>query len=346
MNAGEASDVILSVRGLCVAYGGRRSLFGGSAPITAVDEVSFDLGRGEVLGLVGESGCGKSSLAKAVTRLTDASGEVRFNGLDLLTLNRSAMRRQRRHIQMIFQDPYASLDPRMTAGQIIAEPIRAQRSLQRPAVQARVYELMETVGLSPRMSDRYPREFSGGQRQRIGIARALASEPDLVVADEPISSLDVSIQAQIMNLLQRLQAERQLAFLFISHDLRAVRHLAARIAVMYLGKIIEIGPAAAVYSKPLMPYTRALISAVPVADPAVENARERIILKGDLPSPIDPPQGCRFHTRCPFAIAECAARLPTLVEIRPGHTAACLRINADHPDIGENDRSGLGAIGS
>jgi oligopeptide transport system ATP-binding protein len=236
-------------------------------------------------------------------------------------------------MQMIFQDPYASLDPRMTVGQIIGEPIDTFRLARGTERQARIRELMATVGLSERFVKRYPHEFSGGQQQRIGIARALAAEPDFIVADEPISALDVSIQAQIINLIERLQRERQLTYLFISHDLRAVRHTATRIAVMYLGRIVELGPARQVYDSPLMPYTKALISAVPVPDPRVESRRTRIVLQGDVPSPIDPPSGCRFHTRCPYAIAECRQVDPPLVEIAPGHLAACIRISREQPDI-------------
>jgi oligopeptide transport system ATP-binding protein len=234
---------------------------------------------------------------------------------------------------MIFQDPYASLNPRMTVGSIIAEPIKTFGLRRGKDVDARVQELMKTVGLNPRFIKRYPHEFSGGQRQRIGIARALAAEPDFIVCDEPISALDVSIQAQIINLLERLQKEFDLTYLFISHDLRAVRHIADRIAVMYLGEIVELAPSKEVYHHPLMPYTRALISAVPVPDPEVEARREQIILKGDVPSPIDPPAACRFHTRCPYAIKECAEIKPRLREITPDHYAACIRIGPDEPDI-------------
>ncbi len=260
-------------------------------------------------------------------------------------LSQRKMRDKRKDLQMIFQDPYASLNPRMTVGNIIGEPIRTF-GIGGGSVDARVQELMETVGLSRRFAKRYPHEFSGGQRQRIGIARALAVDPEFIVADEPISALDVSIQAQIMNLMERLQAEKNLTYLFISHDLRAVRHLSDRVAVMYLGRIVELANGKEIYRDPLMPYTQALISAVPVPDPEIEAKRERIILKGDVPSPIDPPGGCHFHTRCQFAIPECSSVSPTLVEIKPLHYAACIRIDAENPHIAENAARGLGAIGS
>jgi oligopeptide transport system ATP-binding protein len=296
--------------------------------------------------LVGESGCGKSTLGKAILRLTEPTGgQVFYNGKDLAHLNQSAMRDERKNLQMIFQDPYASLNPRMTVGQIIGEPIKTFGLKNGKSVEERVQELMETVGMSRRFVKRYPHEFSGGQRQRIGIARALAVDPEFIVADEPISALDVSIQAQIMNLMERLQAEKSLTYLFISHDLRAIRHLSDRVAVMYLGKIVELGDAREVYSGPLMPYTVALISAVPVPDPKIEANRQRIILKGDVPSPINPPSGCNFHTRCPYAIEDCKKIEPSLVEIKQKHFAACIRINPEHPHIEENERAGLGAIG-
>ncbi|HVF49323.1 MAG TPA: oligopeptide/dipeptide ABC transporter ATP-binding protein [Pyrinomonadaceae bacterium] len=302
--------------------------------VKAVDGVSIDIFPGETLGLVGESGCGKSTLGRALLRLTDpTSGRVNFRGRDLARLSLREMRAQRRYLQMIFQDPYASLNPRMTVGQIIGEPLDTfQLSVGRER-DGRVRELMETVGLSPRFIKRYPHEFSGGQRQRIGIARALAANPDFIVADEPISALDVSIQAQIMNLLERLQRERNLTYLFISHDLRAIRHVSDRVAVMYLGKLVEIAAARVVYDDPLMPYTKALISAVPVPDPEIEATRKRIVLQGDVPSPINPPAGCRFHTRCPWAIQACKEVVPPLAEIKPGHYAACIRISPDQPDI-------------
>jgi oligopeptide transport system ATP-binding protein len=302
--------------------------------VKAVDGVSIDIFPGETLGLVGESGCGKSTLGRAVLRLTEPTGgQVNFRGTDLARLSLREMRGQRRYLQMIFQDPYASLNPRMTVGQIIGEPVETFRLASGRQKDERVRELMETVGLSPRFIKRYPHEFSGGQRQRIGIARALAASPDFIVADEPISALDVSIQAQIMNLMERLQRERNLTYLFISHDLRAIRHVSDRVAVMYLGKLVEIADARTVYDDPLMPYTRALISAVPLPDPEIEATRRRIVLQGDVPSPINPPSGCRFHTRCPWAIKACKEVVPPLAEIKPNHYAACIRISPEQPDI-------------
>ncbi|HEX5708909.1 MAG TPA: oligopeptide/dipeptide ABC transporter ATP-binding protein [Pyrinomonadaceae bacterium] len=303
--------------------------------VKAVDGVTIDILPGETLGLVGESGCGKSTLGRALLRLTEpTSGEVLFNGKDLAHLSQRELRRHRRHLQMIFQDPYASLNPRMTVGQIVGEPIETfNLAAGRRERDARVRELMETVGLSPRFIKRYPHEFSGGQRQRIGIARALAVDPSFIVADEPISALDVSIQAQIMNLMERLQRERNLTYLFISHDLRAIRHVSDRVAVMYLGKLVEIADARVIYDEPLMPYTKALISAVPVPDPEIEATRQRVVLQGDVPSPINPPSGCRFHTRCPYAIQACKDVVPPLAEIKPDHFAACIRISPDQPDI-------------
>ena len=312
-------------------------LVGGSAVrrvVKAVDGVTIDIYPGETLGLVGESGCGKSTLGRALLRLTEpTSGQVLFRGNDLANLSQREMREHRKHLQMIFQDPYASLNPRMTVGQIIGEPIETFGLARGRAADERVKELMETVGLNKRFIKRYPHEFSGGQRQRIGIARALAVDPDFIVADEPISALDVSIQAQIMNLMERLQREKNLTYLFISHDLRAVRHLSDRVAVMYLGKLVEIADARVIYDEPLMPYTKALISAVPVPDPEIEAARKRIVLEGDVPSPINPPPGCRFHTRCPYAIQACKEVVPPLAEIKPNHFAACIRISPEQPDI-------------
>ena len=337
---------MISLDALEVYYKVGGGLFTAAKTVKAVDGVSLDIKKGETLGLVGESGCGKSTLGKAILRLTEPTGgSVFYNGRDLAGLSNSAMREQRKHLQMIFQDPYASLNPRMNVGQIVGEPIRTFGLAKGKQVDEVVGDLMETVGLSRRFIKRYPHEFSGGQRQRIGIARALAVDPEFIVADEPISALDVSIQAQIMNLMERLQAEKGLTYLFISHDLRAVRHLSDRVAVMYLGKIVELAPGREVYADPLMPYTRALISAVPIPDPEIEAKRERIILKGDVPSPINPPSGCPFHTRCPFAIEECKQIVPQLVEIKPNHTAACIRINSEHPDIEANESAGLRAIG-
>src|SRR5690349_11500942 len=322
-------EPLLSIRDLKVHFD-----LGGKRLVKAVDGVSLDIFRGETLGLVGESGCGKSTLGRALLRLTEpTSGQVIFRNQDLAQLSGRSLREQRRHLQIIFQDPYASLNPRMTIGQIIGEPLETFRLARGAAAEQRVKELLETVGLSRRYIKRYPHEFSGGQRQRIGIARALAVDPDFIVADEPISALDVSIQAQILNLLERLQEQKQLTYLFISHDLRAIRHVSDRAAVMYLGKLVEVADAKTIYDEPLMPYTKALISAVPVPDPQIEATRQRITLEGDVPSPINPPSGCRFHTRCPFAIEACREVEPQLVEIKPAHYAACIRISPSEPHI-------------
>lgn len=303
--------------------------------VKAVDGVTLDIYPGETLGLVGESGCGKSTLGRAILRLTNepTSGQVLYRDRDLAHLSNREMRQHRRHLQIVFQDPYASLNPRMTVGQIVGEPLDTFKLAKGREAEKRVQQLMETVGLSKRFLKRYPHEFSGGQRQRIGIARALAVDPDFIVADEPISALDVSIQAQIMNLLEKLQREKNLTYLFISHDLRAIRHVSNRVAVMYLGRLVEIADAKTIYDDPLMPYTKALISAVPVPDPKVEASRQRIVLEGDVPSPINPPQGCRFHTRCPYMIEVCKEVDPQLVEIKPNHHAACIRISPEQPDI-------------
>ncbi|HQU85388.1 MAG TPA: dipeptide ABC transporter ATP-binding protein [Pyrinomonadaceae bacterium] len=345
MTENNAEENLISIQDLRVHFKIGGGLFKETKHVKAVDGVSLDIKRGETLGLVGESGCGKSTLGKAILRLTEPTGgQVFYNGKDLANLSQSAMRDQRKNLQMIFQDPYASLNPRMNVGQIIGEPIRTFGLANGKSVDERVQELMETVGMSRRFVKRYPHEFSGGQRQRIGIARALAVDPEFIVADEPISALDVSIQAQIMNLMEKLQAEKNLTYLFISHDLRAVRHLSDRVAVMYLGKIVELANGREVYADPLMPYTKALISAVPVPDPETEAKRERIILKGDVPSPINPPKGCHFHTRCPFAIADCSQIEPKLAEIKPNHFAACIRISPEHPNIEANAKENLGVL--
>lgn len=338
--------------------------------VRAVDGVSFEIERGETLGLVGESGCGKSSVGRALVRLLKpAAGQVMFEGRDLAQLSNREMRSVRRRVQMIFQDPYASLNPRMTAGEIIAEPLRAFGLVSGSARGARVRALMDAVGLAPSTASKLPREFSGGQRQRIGIARALAAEPDLIIADEPLAALDVSIQAQILNLLARLKAERGLTFLFISHDLRAVRHIAERVAVMYLGRLVEVGPAEEVFRHPLAPYTRTLLEAVPLTDAQAERARrkenaacgQRGALNwhaemenvGPLSIPL---AGCRFRPRCPYAVDECGEVIPELEEIAPNHWAACIRISRERPDIVDarpGAKSGLtagrvarGALGS
>ena len=331
-----AEQPLISIRDLKVHFPVRgRRLFRSSRQVVhAVDGVNLDINSGETLGLVGESGCGKTTLGRAILRLTEpTSGQILFRDQNLANLSNRELRAHRQHLQIVFQDPYASLNPRMTVSQIIGEPIDTFGIARGDAKKQRVQELMKMVGLSPQFLKRYPHEFSGGQRQRIGIARALAVDPEFIVADEPISALDVSIQAQIMNLLDRLKDQKKLTYLFISHDLRAVRHIADRIAVMYLGKIVELTPAKSLYAEPLMPYTKALISAVPVPDPAVEATRQRIVLEGDVPSPINPPSGCRFHTRCPYAIDECRRIEPELVQIKPDHLAACIRISPEQPDI-------------
>lgn len=294
------------------------------ARVRAVDGLTFDVEKGETLGLVGESGCGKSTTGRAILQLYEpTAGAVLFEGKDLTTMSKSELHAQRRNLQMIFQDPYASLNPRMTVGDIIGEPLRVHKIAAGQELQRQVQDLMEIVGLDPRFVRRYPHEFSGGQRQRIGIARALASKPRFIVCDEPISALDVSIQAQIMNLLEDLQSEFGLTYLFIAHDLAAVRHISDRIAVMYLGNMVELSPGEALYEDPRHPYTQALISAVPIPDPEIEATRERIVLQGDVPSPLNPPSGCVFHTRCPYAWERCKREAPVFQEVDPGHKVAC-----------------------
>ncbi len=295
--------------------------------IKAVDDVSFSIRKGETLGLVGESGSGKTTTGRCILQLDrPTSGEVLFGGRDLAQLDEAALRPVRRRMQVIFQDPYSSLNPRMTIGQIIGEPLRVHEIVQaKGEVRERVRELLSVVGLNPAMADRYCHELSGGQRQRVGIARALSLQPSFIVCDEPVSALDVSIQAQIINLLEDLQAQFGLTYLFIAHDLSVVRHIGDRVAVMYLGKIVEVAHRRELYEDPLHPYTKALLSAVPIPDPAVEAKRERIVLKGEVPSPLNPPCGCVFHPRCALAIPECSQVVPELREVSPNHWVACIR---------------------
>ncbi len=299
---------------------------GVGSSVKAVDGVSFDILPGETVGLVGESGCGKSTLGRLITQLIPVtSGEVVLDGVDITRLRGEKLRQQRKQLQMIFQDPYASLDPRMTVGDIIAEPLVNFKMISGRAKDARVQELLRTVGLNPYFNNRYPHEFSGGQRQRIGIARALALNPRLIICDEPVSALDVSIQAQIINLLEDLQREFTLTYLFIAHDLSVVRHISNRVMVMYLGKIVEVAPSEDLYTSQEHPYTRALLSSIPVPDPRIESKRRLVELSGEIPSPLNPPSGCRFHTRCPIAQVPgvCADVEPPLELKGDGHLAAC-----------------------
>jgi oligopeptide transport system ATP-binding protein len=317
-------EPLLRVRNLKKYFPIRGGLFSREvARVHAVDDVSFEILRGETLGLVGESGCGKSTTGRAILRLIEpTAGEVWFEGKNVTTLDKRSLRALRKEMQIIFQDPYASLNPRMTVGSIIGEALVIHRlAPTRKQREERVVQLLETVGLASDHLRRYPHEFSGGQRQRIGIARALAVSPKLIVADEPVSALDVSIQAQIINLLEDLQAKFGLTYLFIAHDLSVVEHISTRVAVMYLGKIVEIAPAKELYTNPKHPYTEALLSAVPIPDPTIK--RKRIILEGDVPSPVHPPSGCRFHTRCPIRVPSCASNDQVLREIAPGHWVAC-----------------------
>ncbi len=292
--------------------------------VHAVDDVSFNVYKGETLGLVGESGCGKSTTGRTILQLyRPTSGKVIFDGLDLVSLKGIELRKTRRRLQMIFQDPYASLNPRMTVGEIIGEPMVIHNIARGKEMQEKVEHLLRIVGLEPAYSNRYPHEFSGGQRQRIGVARALAVSPSLVVCDEPISALDVSIQAQVVNLLEDLQGELNLTYLFIAHDLSMVRHISKRVAVMYLGTIVELTSRDELYTHPMHPYTQALLSAVPIPDAQLESKRKRIILQGEVPSPVNPPSGCHFRTRCPVAMEICKEAKPEFKEINPGHSVAC-----------------------
>ncbi|PKO15911.1 MAG: peptide ABC transporter substrate-binding protein [Chloroflexi bacterium HGW-Chloroflexi-10] len=292
--------------------------------VHAVDDVSFNIHRGETLGLVGESGCGKSTTGRAILQLhRPTSGHVYYDNKDLVAMKGEELRKMRRKMQMIFQDPYASLNPRMTVGEIVGEPLAVHKLADRKQIRERSEHLLELVGLNPKFTNRFPHEFSGGQRQRIGVARALALQPDLIVCDEPISALDVSIQAQVVNLLEDLQKEFGLTYLFIAHDLSMVRHISDRIAVMYLGNVVELTERNTLYSNPLHPYTQALLSAVPIPDPFIEEKRQRIVLQGDVPSPVNPPSGCRFRTRCPMAADICKEKKPEFREVNPGHFVAC-----------------------
>ncbi len=320
------AENLLEVKGLKKYFPIKKGVFSQTVGhVKAVDDVSFTIKQGETLGLVGESGCGKTTTGRCILQLErPTSGRIVFEGVELTALSQDELRGVRRRMQVIFQDPYASLNPRMTVGQILGEPLKVHNIVSDEAARGpRVRELLVQVGLLPQHADRYPHQLSGGQRQRVGIARALAMEPSLIVCDEPVSALDVSIQAQIINLLEELQARLGLTYLFIAHDLSVVRHISDRVAVMYLGKVVELADRRALYEDPLHPYTRALLSAVPIPDPQLEARRERMVLRGEVPSPLNPPAGCVFHPRCPIAVDRCSAEIPPLREIRPGHWAAC-----------------------
>ena len=318
---------LLQVENLKKHFVSGGGMFAPKKVLKAVDGLSFAVNRGETLGLVGESGCGKSTTGRTVIRLYDpTAGKILFDGTDISTLPESQLTSVRRRMQMIFQDPQASLNPRMTVSDLISEPLRNHKLGSKNEQRDRVQELLDLVGLRRDFADRYAHEFSGGQRQRIGIARALAASPDLIICDEPISALDVSIQAQVVNLLEDLQEKLGLTYLFIAHDLSMVKHISTRVAVMYLGKIVEIAAADELYANPLHPYAQALLSAIPIADPDAETHRERIVLQGELPSPLNPPSGCRFRTRCPLATAECAEAEPELRTVGAGHQVACIKV--------------------
>jgi peptide/nickel transport system ATP-binding protein/oligopeptide transport system ATP-binding protein len=320
-----SQDVVLRVKDLKKHFPVHRGLLSRvAAYVQAVDGVSFDIRRGETLCLVGESGCGKSTVARSITRLEEpTAGTIELNGVDITSLGSETLRAQRREMQMVFQDPYSSLNPRMSAGDIVGEPLTNFAIAEGAELERRIEQLFEHVGLRPEAIHKYPHEFSGGQRQRLGIARALAVNPSLIIADEPVSALDVSVQAQVLNLLIDLQDQFELAYLFVSHDLAVVEHIGHRIAVMYLGRIVELADNADLFGTPLHPYTEALLAAAPVLEAGAR--RERIILQGDVPSPMNPPTGCRFHTRCPHALPACKVIDPPLLEVAPGRHVACLR---------------------
>jgi oligopeptide transport system ATP-binding protein len=325
VNQTAQNDIMLHVENLKMYFPIRRGVFQKHVgDVKAVDDISFEVYRGETLGLVGESGCGKTSTGRAIIRIYNpTAGRVDFDGIDMASLKGEELRSMRQKIQMIFQDPYASLNPRMSVAGIVGEPFAVHHISAGEERQERIDQLLRLVGLNPGMKNRYPHEFSGGQRQRIGLARSLALNPDLIICDEPISALDVSIQAQVVNLLERLQAKLNLTYIFIAHDLSMVRHISNRVAVMYLGKIVELTDRDMLYSNPLHPYTQALLSAVPVPDPFIEEKRQRILLEGDLPNPANPPVGCNFNTRCPVAIGTCFEVEPESIEVEPGHKVAC-----------------------
>jgi len=326
----QETDTLLEVQGLKKYFPIQKGLFSTiQGYVKAVDDVSFSINKGETLGLVGESGCGKTTTGRSLLRLIEPSeGHILFEGTDLMSLEKEELREIRKEIQIIFQDPYGSLNPRMTVGGMLSEALKLHNIVPKNRIQDRVAELLETVGLSPRHARRYPHEFSGGQRQRIGIARALSVEPKFIVCDEPVSALDVSIQAQIINLLQDLQKEFGLTYLFIAHDLSVVEHISDRVAVMYLGKIVEIADRNELYANPMHPYTKALLSAVPVADP--DFSKQRTVLTGDVPSPANVPSGCYFHPRCPVARDDCSQELQHLEELAPGHQVACMYAQHDN----------------
>ena len=323
----EKPEVLLEVNNLKKYFHVTKG-FARHGKLKAVNDVSFQIFKGETFGLVGESGCGKTTIGRTIARLyKPTAGQILINGTDIAHLHQKQLQPYRRKMQVIFQDPYASLNPRMTVGDIISEPLDIHKIAQGPERQKRIYELLDQVGLTKEHANRFPHEFSGGQRQRIGIARALALEPELIICDEPISALDVSIQAQVINLLEDLQKDKGLTYLFIAHDLSMVQHISHRIGVMYLGHLVELADSRTLYEEPLHPYTQALLSAIPVPDPDETARRQRIILEGDVPTPIDPPAGCPFASRCPHVMPKCRETRPPMVEAKPGHLVACYLVN-------------------